>query len=57
MKSEEFEAEIWIERLARALPGLSKAQGPFLKAYWQHIPRKQILVNGRDVTPFPLDDL
>lgn len=57
MKSEEFNWGDWIERLARALPGLSEAQGPFLKAYWQHIPRKQVVVNGRDVTPFPLDDL
>ena len=57
MKSEEFEAGVWIERLARALPGLSKAQEPFLKEIWQHNPRKQVIVNGRDETPFPLDDL
>ena len=56
MKSEEFEAGAWIERLARALPGLSKAQGPFLKALWQHNPRVNVL-DGRDETPFPLDDL
>ena len=57
MKSEEFNAGAWVERLARALPGLSKAQGPFLKEFWQHNPRKQVIVNGRDETPFPLDDL
>ena len=56
MKSEEFEAGVWIERLARALPGLSKAQGPFLKEFWQHNPR-HVVVDGRDETPFPLDDL
>ena len=57
MKSEEFQARTWIERLARALPGLSKAQGPFLKDLWQHHPRVNVLVDGRDETPFPLDDL
>ncbi len=56
MKSEEFEAGVWIERLARALPGLSKVQGPFLKEFWQHNPR-HVVVDGRDETPFPLDDL
>ena len=56
MKSEEFEAGVWIERLARALPGLSKAQGPFLKEFWQHNPR-HVVVDGWDETPFPLDDL
>ncbi len=57
MKSEEFEAGVWIERLARALPGLSKTQGPFLKEYWQQNPRVNVVVDGRDETPFPLDDL
>ena len=57
MKSEEFQAGAWIERLARALSGLSKAQGPFLKEFWQHNPRVNVVVNGRDETPFPLDDL
>ena len=57
MNSEEFEAGVWIERLARALSGLSRAQGPFLKEYWQHVPREHVEVDGRDETPFPLDDL
>ena len=57
MKSEEFVAGAWIERLARVLPVLSEAQGPFLKESWQHNRRKQVIVNGRDGTPFPLDDL
>ena len=56
MKSEEFEAGGWIERLARVLAGLSKTQGPFLKEYCQHNPR-HVGVDGRDETPFPLDDL
>ena len=57
MKSEEFEAGNWIERLARALRGLSEAQGPFLRDYWRHNPRNRVVVDGRDETPFPLDDL
>ena len=57
MKSEELVAGAWIERLSRALTGLSQAQGPFLKEFWQHNPRKQVIVNGQDETPFPLDDL
>ena len=56
MKSEEFEAGVWIERLSQALPGLSKIQGPFLKECCQHSPR-HVVVDGRDETPFPLDDL
>ncbi len=57
MKSEEFEAKGWTERLARALSDLSRAQEPFLQEYWQRTPRKYVLVDGRDETPFPLDDL
>ena len=57
MKSEKFEAGNWIERLARALQGLSQAHGPFLRDYWRHNPRNRFVVNGRDETPFPLDDL
>ena len=53
----EFAAADWIGRLAAALPALETAQEPFLQAYWQHNPRKLIDINGRDVTPFPLDDL
>ena len=57
MKSEMIQAEVWIERLARVLRGLSKAQRTFLEDYWRHNRRKQVIVNGRDETPFPLDDL
>ena len=57
MKSDEIEARAWIGRLARALPGLSKAQGPYLKELWDHYPRMNVVVGGRDETPFPLDDL
>ena len=57
MKLEDFEAGNWIERLARALRRLSQAQRPFLRDYWQHNPRKRVVVDGRDETPFPLDDL
>ena len=57
MKSEEFETGIWIERLARALRGLSQAQGPFLRDHWRHNPLNRVVVDGRDETPFPLDDL
>ena len=57
MKSEEFEAKGWIERLTRALSDLSRAQEPFLQEYWRRTPRKHVLVDGRDETPFPLDDL
>ena len=52
-----FEAAIWIDRLAAVLPALETVQEPFLQAFWQHNPRKPFDVNGRDVTPFPLDDL
>ena len=57
MTSEEFEAGGWIERLARALSELSEAQVPFLQDHWRHNPRERIVVDGRDETPFPLDDL
>ena len=57
MTSEEFEVGTWIERLARALRGLSEAQGPFLEDYWRHNPRERVVVNGRDETPFPLGEL
>ena len=57
MISEEFDANDWIERLGGALPALVKAQEPYLQAYWRHNPREHVVVDGRDVTPFPLDDL
>ena len=55
--SEEFDAGAWIGRLAVALRGLSEAQGPFLEDYWRHNPRQYVEFDGRDETPFPLDDL
>ena len=55
--SDEFEAEAWIERLAVALRGLCEAQGSFLEEYWRYNPRHYVEFDGRDETPFPLDDL
>lgn len=52
-----FDTIAWIDRLAAALYGLKKAQEPYLRAYWERYPRKRLIVNGRDETPFPLDDL
>ena len=57
MTAKEFDAEAWIDRLTAALVGLAKAQEPYLQAYWQHNPRKRVIVNGKDETPFPLDDV
>ena len=57
MTSTAFDHGSWIERLARALSALAKAQEPYLKAYWQHHTREQVIVDGRDETPYPLDDL
>ena len=54
---EEFDAEDWIDRLATSLPRLAKAQEPYLEHYWRHHPRTHRIVDGRDVTPFPLDDV
>ena len=52
-----FDTAAWIDRLAAALEELEKAQEPYLQAYWERHPRKQLIVDGRDETPFPLDDL
>ena len=52
-----FDTAAWTDRLAAALDGLEKAQEPYLQAYWERHPRKQLIVDGRDETPFPLDDL
>ena len=57
MNSKVFDHNEWIDRLAGALRVLAKAQKPYLQAYWQHNPRKRVFVNGRDETPFPLDDV
>ena len=57
MTSKVFDADGWIDRVTAAVRALAQAQEPYLKAYWQHNPRKRVIVNGRDETPFPLDDL
>ncbi|MCY3772547.1 MAG: HEPN domain-containing protein [Gemmatimonadetes bacterium] len=57
MSEGRFVAEDWIDRLAQALPGLAEAQQSFLEDYWRHNPRDRVVVNGKDETPFPLDDL
>ena len=57
MTSEKFDPDVWIDRLAAALPALAKAQEPYLEHYWRHHPRRCVMVDGRDETPFPLDDV
>ena len=57
MPQKVFDPEGWIDRLATILPRLAKAQKPYLERYWQQYPRTRRIVNGRDVTPFPLDDV
>ena len=52
-----FDNAAWEDRLAAALNALEKVQEPYLQAYWERYPRKLVFVNGRDETPFPLDDL
>ena len=57
MTSNAFDSEGWADRLAAALRALANVQGPYLQAYQERRARKRVIVNGRDVTPFPLDDL
>lgn len=57
MSGASFVAEDWVGRLALALSGLAEAQQPFLEEYWRHNPRDHVVVDGKDETPFPLDDL
>ena len=57
MTTEEFDAGRWVERVAAALAALAQAQEPYLHAYWQHNQREQLIVDGKDETPFPLDDV
>ncbi|MCY3941133.1 MAG: HEPN domain-containing protein [Gammaproteobacteria bacterium] len=52
-----FDTAAWEDRLAAALDGLEKVQEPYLQAYLERYPRERLIVNGRDETPFPLDDL
>lgn len=59
MTSEEFAAGKWIDRLARGLVNLSKAQEPYLQQYYKENPRVHVLYGGQgsDEPAFPLDDL
>ena len=57
MTSRKFHADAWVDRLAATLPVLENVQKSYLEAHWSHNPRTRRIVNGIDVTPFPLDDL
>ena len=57
MTSKAFYDGGWIDRLVGALSALAKAQEPYLQAYWQHHSREHVIVDGRDETPYPLDDV
>ena len=59
MTMAEFAAGDWIDRLARALPGLAEAQEPYLQEYWKQNPRVHGAGGDRDGNQpaFPLDDL
>ena len=59
MTAGEFSADEWIDRLARALPGLAEAQEPYLQEYYRQNPGVHVVYGGRDGDPpaFPLDDL
>ena len=54
---QKFDRENWIDRLALTLPALAKVQEPYLQDYWRHNPHMHTIVDGRDETPFPLDDV
>ena len=48
----------WVDRLALALPGLAKAQEPFLREYWEQNGGVRVVYDRRSGKPvFPLDDL
>ena len=48
----------WVDRLARALPGLAKAQEPFLREYWEQNGGVHVVYDRQSGKPvFPLDDL
>ena len=59
MTSEEFTAENWIDRLARALRNLAEAHEPYLQKYYRQNPRVHVVFEERGGNPpaFPLDDL
>ena len=50
MSLEEFSTGDWIDRLARALPGLAEAQEPYLGEFWEWNPRVHVALGGRDGT-------
>ena len=57
MTPEEFDTSGWIERVAMVLAELAHAQEPYLEEYWRDNPRRHVIVDERDETPFPLDDV
>ena len=57
MSATVFDAGAWVNRLAVALVKLAEAQEAYLQSYWQHNRRKFVIVNGKDETPFPLNDV
>ena len=59
MTSEGFSAGDWIDRLAAALPGLAKAQEPYLEESWEWNPRAHVLLSVADRNPpaFPLTEV
>ena len=57
MTPEKFDAENWIKRLAATLPELARVQEPYLEDYWRCHPRTHRIVDGKDVAPFPLEDV
>ena len=57
MSPEEFDTCGWIDRVAAALAALARGQEPYLEEYWRHNPPMHTIVDGRDETPFPLDDV
>ena len=57
MSLEEFDRDNWINRLALILPALAEVQEPYLQDYWRHNPRTHTIVDGRDETHFPLNDV
>ena len=59
MNKDESATEIWIDRLAAALPELAELQEPYLQEYQNQNPLvHQVFVNQEEIPPsFPLDDL
>ena len=59
MTAGEFSTDEWIDRLARALPGLAETQKPYLRRYQEQNPRVHFKSGRRDgnLPAFPLDDL